>query len=76
MENSSSPYLTNEEAAAWLKLAPSTLEKHRTIGGGPKFRKFGRSVRYTIQDLEAWSQARACESTSDPTYTTLRTTGP
>ncbi len=67
-----STYLTCDEAGAHLKLSPRTLEKLRTIGGGPRFRKFGRRVMYSLQDLEAWSDSRACESTSDPIYTALR----
>ena len=31
-------YLTNDEAAEYLRLSPRTLEKQRVIGGGPKFR--------------------------------------
>jgi hypothetical protein len=61
-------YLTNAEAAAWLKLSPRTLEKQRVIGGGPPFRKFGRRVLYAVEDLEQWSAARTCDSTSDPNY--------
>jgi excisionase family DNA binding protein len=61
-------YLTNEEAAAYLRLSPRTLEKQRVIGGGPRFRKFGRRVLYAIDDLQIWAEARACEMTSDPNY--------
>ncbi len=68
-------YLTCDEAAAHLKLSPRTLEKLRTIGGGPRFRKFGRRVMYALQDLDAWSDARACESTSDPQYDEARAVG-
>lgn len=64
----SSRYLTNEEAAAFLRLSPRTLEKHRVLGGGPRFRKFGRRVLYAIEDLERWADARAYEMTSDPDY--------
>ena len=64
--------LTNEEAALWLNLSPRTLEKMRTLGGGPKFRKFGRRVLYTTADLQTWSDSRAFESTSDPHYPALR----
>jgi Helix-turn-helix domain len=67
-----SHYLTNEEAAGFLKLSPRTLEKQRVIGGGPRFRKFGRRVIYAIEDLEAWANARACASTSDSNYLALR----
>lgn len=62
-------YLTNDEAAAFLRLSPRTLEKQRVIGGGPRFRKFGRRVMYAITDLEAWADARSFEMTSDPQYT-------
>lgn len=46
-------YLTNDEAASFLRLSPRTLEKQRVIGGGPRFRKFGRRVMYAVADLEA-----------------------
>ena len=62
-------YLTNDEAAAFLRLSPRTLEKQRVIGGGPRFRKFGRRVMYAIVDLETWADARSFEMTSDPHYT-------
>ena len=65
----SARYLTNNEAAAFLRLSPRTLEKQRVIGGGPRFRKFGRRVMYAISDLEAWADARSFEMTSDPQYT-------
>jgi len=65
-------YLTNNEAAEFLRLSPRTLEKQRVIGGGPRFRKFGRRVMYAIVDLEAWADARSFEMTSDPEYTARR----
>jgi hypothetical protein len=58
-------YLSNDEAAHVLKLSPRTLEKFRVIGGGPRYRKFGRRVVYSVQDLEAWADARSFDSTSD-----------
>lgn len=65
-------YLTNEEAAAYLKLSPHTLNKKRVTGGGPKFRKLGSRVVYAIDDLESWIEARACDTTSDPRYAQAR----
>ena len=61
-------YLTNDEAADYLRLSPRTLEKQRVIGGGPKFRKFGRRVMYAVSDLNAWADQRSYEATSDPEY--------
>jgi len=58
-------YLTNDEAAAFLKLSPRTLEKQRVKGTGPRFRKFGRRVVYAIEDLEGWSNARVFDSTAE-----------
>lgn len=63
-----SRYLTNDEAADYLRLSPRTLEKQRVIGGGPRFRKFGRRVMYSVADLDAWADARSFEATSDPEY--------
>ena len=61
-------YLTNDEAADYLRLSPRTLEKQRVIGNGPKFRKFGRRVMYAVADLDAWADQRSYETTSDPEY--------
>ncbi|MBH9683559.1 helix-turn-helix domain-containing protein [Burkholderia cepacia] len=61
-------YLTNDEAAEYLRLSPRTLEKQRVIGGGPKFRKFGRRVMYAVADLNTWADERSFEATSDPEY--------
>jgi len=61
-------YLDTHQAAAHLNLSPRTLEKLRTLGGGPTFRKFRHRVRYALADLENWANARVCESTSDPSY--------
>jgi hypothetical protein len=45
--------------------APSTLAKDRMKGTGPEFVKFGASVRYTRQALEAYVAKSARRSTSD-----------
>jgi hypothetical protein len=63
-----SPFYSNEEAAAFLNLSPRTLEKLRVVGGGPRFRKFGRRVFYALGDLEEWAALRICDSTSDPAW--------
>lgn len=64
-------YLTNDEAAEYLRLSPRTLEKQRVIGGGPRFRKFGRRVMYAMSDLNDWAADRSFETTSDPEYAEL-----
>ncbi len=60
-----SPFLTTPQAAFYVGLSRRTLEKMRTAGGGPRFRKHGRYVRYHIDDLDAWSKTREKASTAD-----------
>lgn len=60
-----SPFLTTTQAATYVGLSRRTLEKMRTAGTGPAYRKHGRYVRYHIADLDAWSAARCQNSTSE-----------
>lgn len=54
------------EAARYLKLAESTLNKMRCFGGGPRFAKAGpRVVIYDRHDLDEWLEGRTCRSTSE-----------
>lgn len=59
-------FLRTKEAAEFLSLSARTLEKHRTYGTGPSYRKLGGRVVYAIDDLEAWAERGAVTSTSDP----------
>ncbi|MCF3947363.1 helix-turn-helix transcriptional regulator [Acidiphilium iwatense] len=59
-------FLRTKEAAEFLSLSSRTLEKHRTYGTGPAYRKLGGRVVYAIDDLEAWAARGVVTSTSDP----------
>ena len=59
-------YLRTKEAARFLSLSARTLEKHRTYGTGPLYRKIGGRVVYAIADLQAWADSGLKTSTSDP----------
>ena len=48
-------YLTQQEAAAYLRLSPRTLERHRVEGTGSRFVKLGRRVLYRRSDLDDWA---------------------
>ncbi len=56
-----------------LELAKATdtrvnwWEKLRLVGGGPRYTKLGRLVRYRVSDIEAWFSERTAESTSQYT---------
>ena len=51
-------------AARHIGLSKSTLEKLRVFGGGPKYLKLGKAVRYRVEDLDAWLAARIISNTS------------
>jgi hypothetical protein len=59
-------YLRTADAARFLGLSGRTLEKHRTYGTGPAYRKLGGRVVYALDDLKAWAERGAKTSTSDP----------
>lgn len=59
-------HLSTKEAARFIGLSNRTLEKHRSYGTGPVYRKIGGRVVYTIDDLQAWSLRAARTSTTDP----------
>lgn len=58
-----SQFLTTKRAAEYLGLRPNTLEAWRCRGGGPRFAKFGRAVRYRLIDLNDWIESRTRENT-------------
>lgn len=47
--------MTTVEAAAFLSVSRRTLEDWRLRGGGPRFRKMRRLVRYHTADLIAFA---------------------
>jgi Helix-turn-helix domain len=57
--------LTTPQAAAFVGLGVSSLEKLRVVGGGPAFLKIGRRVVYDALDLERWVAKHRRSSTSE-----------
>lgn len=53
------------DAAGLLALSVSNLNLLRLKGGGPRFQKFGRSVRYRLADVMAFTNGPTYSSTSD-----------
>jgi hypothetical protein len=56
--------LTERQAAILLGHPVRTLQAWRYRGGGPKFVKASRSIRYRRRDLIAWIEAATLEITS------------
>ncbi len=50
--------LTTAEAAEFLAIEPTTLERWRGRKTGPNFVKIGGAVRYRIADLQAYLTSR------------------
>jgi predicted DNA-binding transcriptional regulator AlpA len=62
--------IRTKEAAEYLGLSKSFLDKARCYGGGPSFMKFGKSVVYSTDALDAW--ARSCTVANDNSNTNQR----
>jgi excisionase family DNA binding protein len=59
-------FLTPREAADYLRVSKSYLDKLRVYGGGPKFLRFGkRKILYRKSDLSLWAIERCFGSTSE-----------
>lgn len=59
--------LRTPDASRYLGVSIRTLEKYRSYGGGPTYRKIGGTVVYTLDDLEDWAAHGTRKSTSDKT---------
>jgi excisionase family DNA binding protein len=57
-------FLDSDQAAEYLGLKRSTLEAWRCRGGGPKFVKMGRLVKYRFIDLENFVERQMRDHTS------------
>jgi hypothetical protein len=57
--------LNESEAADFLGFSIRTLQAWRWRGGGPKFCKIGRSVRYPRRELVAFQQSKTVASTTE-----------
>ncbi len=58
-------YLRTPDAARYLGVGQSTLERKRVDGTGPRFRTLGtKIVIYALEDLDAWASENIRSSTS------------
>jgi hypothetical protein len=53
------------EAAAYVSLSTSTLNRLRTTGGGPRYAKLAGRVLYDVRDLDQWIEDSKRGSTSE-----------
>lgn len=57
--------LNENQAAQLLGLSARTLQAWRVRGGGPRFMKIGRAVRYQRHELLAFQEANTFKSTTE-----------
>jgi excisionase family DNA binding protein len=57
--------LRTKQAARYLGLSHRTLEDWRQTGGGPRFLKLGRAVRYRIRELDQFADERLFANTGE-----------
>jgi predicted DNA-binding transcriptional regulator AlpA len=57
--------LSVKEAAAYLSLSKSWLDKRRLDGNGPAYLKLGRRVAYDVADLENWAASNKRRHTAE-----------
>jgi len=51
------------EAASYVGLSKSTLDKLRHFGGGPEYFKVGRAVVYDTAQLDEWLASKRAKDT-------------
>jgi excisionase family DNA binding protein len=56
--------IDTNKAAEYLDVKPNTLEGWRIQGKGPSYKKIGRLVRYTTDELDAYIANQSRTSTS------------
>jgi hypothetical protein len=61
---SGSVLLTEEEASEHLRVPARTLQWWRYAGGGPRYLKLGRLVRYRAADIESFLETSSRRSTA------------
>jgi len=63
-----SPRLKVQDAANYLGLSKSLLDKMRMEGRGPRYLKVGNRVFYRANDLAAYLEAAVVETTDSRSY--------
>lgn len=61
----SHPFLNTAQAAHYLGLSTRLLERMRSRGEGPRYRRHCRFIRYHVDDLIAWSEGTRPERGRD-----------
>lgn len=69
-----SSYLTTQDVADRLRIAPQTLMVWRSRGKGPAWRKLGARVVYEEAEVLAWVDSHRRNSTRDVSHSAAQAT--
>jgi helix-turn-helix protein len=64
-ENLLADFLTQDEAAAELKICERTLDRWRRLGEGPPITKLGRRILYRRSSLQVWLRGREHQGSAE-----------
>jgi predicted site-specific integrase-resolvase len=67
-----SEHVTQADLAARWQVSPRTLERWRWVGTGPAFVRIGGSVRYRVEDIEAYERRQRRDKAASRPTTPLR----
>ena len=56
------PFITEKEVATHLRVSRKTVQQWRYDNRGPRYHRFGLSVRYRYSDLDEWAREHRCET--------------
>jgi hypothetical protein len=62
-------YVDTRLGAKHLNMSEAWMRKLRMSGDGRKFYKFGKAVRYKVDELDEWARTQSKSSTSEGTDT-------
>jgi excisionase family DNA binding protein len=57
--------LNVKQAAEYVGVSKSFLDRLRSLGGGPRFIKLGKKVLYDHRDIDKWIEDHKQNSTAD-----------
>ncbi len=63
-QNNGQTHYTPKQLAERWQVSHITLACWRSKGSGPRYMKWGKTVRYTIEAIEEWEQRHTKDNTS------------
>ncbi|QSH41880.1 helix-turn-helix domain-containing protein [Lentisphaerota bacterium] len=58
-----SEFLTTKKVANLLAISVETIKRFRATNEGPKYAKFGKSIRYAKKDVDTWIELQKVKTT-------------